>query len=172
MALIQCPNCNSTVDTSSAAFCPNCGAPATQPAQPVYQEPAQPVYQEPVQPVYQQPVYQQPVYQQPVYQQPVYQQPVYQQPVYQAAPAAPEQRGNAFAIVGFILNIISACVCWIPAIGAIISWLCIPGLAFCVVGMIRKNAAKKGLAIAGLVLGVIALVFWIIQVGVFSAAGY
>ena len=152
MALIQCPNCNSTVDTSSAAFCPNCGAPATQPAQPVYQEPAQPVYQEPVQPVYQQ--------------------PVYQQPVYQAAPAAPEQRGNAFAIVGFILNIISACVCWIPAIGAIISWLCIPGLAFCVVGMIRKNAAKKGLAIAGLVLGVIALVFWIIQVGVFSAAGY
>ena len=29
MAMIQCPNCNSTIDDTGAAFCPNCGSPVT-----------------------------------------------------------------------------------------------------------------------------------------------
>ena len=37
--MIQCPNCNSTIDDTGAAFCPNCGTPlAQQPAQPVQPE--------------------------------------------------------------------------------------------------------------------------------------
>lgn len=106
MAMIQCPNCNSTIDDTGAAFCPNCGTPLAQ-QQPAYQEPAQPAVQpaQPEQPVYQEPV-QQPVYQQPVYQQPVYQQPVYQQPVYQqAAPTGP--RKNGVGTAGFVLGLIA-----------------------------------------------------------------
>ena len=96
MAMIQCPNCNSTIDDTGAAFCPNCGTPlAQQPAQPV--QPEQPVSQEPAQPVYQQPV--QPA--QPIYQPPVYQQPVYQQP----APTG--KRGNGVGTAGFVLGLIA-----------------------------------------------------------------
>ena len=143
MAMIQCPNCNSTIDDTGATFCPNCGAPVAQ--QPVYQQPEQPVYQ-----------------------QPVYQQPVYQQPVYAAAPVV-EKRSNPFGIVGFILDLISLIFCWIPFVGTFISWLSIPGVILSIVGVARKDA-KKGLAITGLILGVIALLVWIIYLFVYGAA--
>ena len=108
----------------------------------------------------------QPVYQQP--EQPVYQQPVYQQPVYAAAPVV-EKRSNPFGIVGFILDLISLIFCWIPFVGTFISWLSIPGVILSIVGVARKDA-KKGLAITGLILGVIALLVWIIYLFVYGAA--
>lgn len=85
MAMIQCPNCNSTIDDTGAAFCPNCGTPLTP-------KPAHPAPQ---------PVPQQPAYQPPVYQQPVYQQPVYQQP------SAPVNTGNGIGTAGFVLGLIA-----------------------------------------------------------------
>lgn len=177
MAMIQCPNCNSTIDDTGAAFCPNCGTPlAQQPAQPV--QPEQPVYQEPAQPVYQQPV--QPA--QPIYQPPVYQQPVYQQPVYQQ-PAPTGKRGNGVGTAGFVLGLIAmifmifaALMFYANPFAIVLSVvllvlaliLCIPALILSIVGVCKRNA-KKVLAILGLVFSFITGVFFYILIGVMSA---
>ena len=172
MAMIQCPNCNSTIDDTGAAFCPNCGTPlAQQPAQPV--QPEQPVSQEPAQPVYQQPV--QPA--QPIYQPPVYQQPVYQQP----APTG--KRGNGVGTAGFVLGLIAmifmiftALMFYANPFAIVLSvvllvlalLLCIPALILSIVGVCKRNA-KKVLAILGLVFSFITGVFFYILIGVMSA---
>ncbi len=174
MAMIQCPNCNSTIDDTGAAFCPNCGTPLAQkpvqPEQPVSQEPAQPVYQPPVQPA-------QPIYQPPVYQQPVYQQPVYQQP----APTG--KRGNGVGTAGFVLGLIAmifmiftALMFYANPFAIVLSvvllvlalLLCIPALILSIVGVCKRNA-KKVLAILGLVFSFITGIFFYILIGVMSA---
>ena len=170
--MIQCPNCNSTIDDTGAAFCPNCGTPlAQQPAQPV--QPEQPVSQEPAQPVYQQPV--QPA--QPIYQPPVYQQPVYQQP----APTG--KRGNGVGTAGFVLGLIAmifmiftALMFYANPFAIVLSvvllvlalLLCIPALILSIVGVCKRNA-KKVLAILGLVFSFITGIFFYILSGVMSA---
>ena len=172
MAMIQCPKCNSTIDDTGAAFCPNCGTPlAQQPAQPV--QPEQPVSQEPAQPVYQQPV--QPA--QPIYQPPVYQQPVYQQP----APTG--KRGNGVGTAGFVLGLIAmifmiftALMFYANPFAIVLSvvllvlalLLCIPALILSIVGVCKRNA-KKVLAILGLVFSFITGIFFYILIGVMSA---
>ena len=172
MAMIQCPNCNSTIDDTGAAFCPNCGTPlAQQPAQPV--QPEQPVSQEPAQPVYQQPV--QPA--QPIYQPPVYQQPVYQQP------ATTGKRGNGVGTAGFVLGLIAmifmifaALMFYANPFAIVLSVvllvlaliLCIPALILSIVGVCKRNA-KKVLAILGLVFSFITGIFFYILIGVMSA---
>ena len=98
------------------------------------------------------PAYQQPVYQQPVYQQPVYQQPMYQQPMYQPAP-----RTNGFAIASFVCSLLC-----INILGIIFGHVAISQIN-------RTNEGGKGLAIAGLILGYLSLVGWIIIYA--SAAG-
>ena len=170
--MIQCPNCNSTIDDTGAAFCPNCGTPlAQQPAQPV--QPEQPVSQEPAQPVYQQPV--QPA--QPIYQPPVDQQPVYQQP----APTG--KRGNGVGTAGFVLGLIAmifmifaALMFYANPFAIVLSvvllvlalLLCIPALILSIVGVCKRNA-KKVLAILGLVFSFITGIFFYILIGVMSA---
>lgn len=167
MAMIQCPNCNSTIDDTGAAFCPNCGTPLAQ-QQPAYQEPAQPAVQ-PAQP-------EQPVYQEPV-QQPVYQQPVYQQ----AAPTGP--RKNGVGTAGFVLGLIALIFF---AIGAIVFYanpfaapitlvmliialiLSIPGLILSIVGVCKRNA-KKGLAATGLAFNAVTVIFFFVVLGAISA---
>lgn len=178
MAMIQCPNCNSTIDDTGAAFCPNCGTPLAQ--QPAYQEPVQPVAQ-PEQPAYQEPV-QQPAYQQPVYQQPVYQQPVYQQPAYQQ-PVASGPRKNGAGTAGFVLGLIAVIFlaigilvfCASPFYAAItlvmmiISLiLSIPGLILSIVGVCKRNA-KKGLAATGLAFSAVSMILFFIVLGAISA---
>ena len=93
-----------------------------------------------------------PVYQQPVYQQPVYQQPMYQQPMYQPAP-----RTNGFAIASFVCSLL-----FINILGIIFGHVAISQIN-------RTNEGGKGLAIAGLILGYLSLVGWIIIYA--SAAG-
>lgn len=173
MAMIQCPNCNSTIDDTGAAFCPNCGTPLAQ-QQPAYQEPAQPAVQ-PAQP--EQPVYQQPVYQQPVYQQPVYQQPVYQQ----AAPTGPRKNGVgtagfvlglialiffAIGVIVFYANPFAAAITLVMLIIALI--LSIPGLILSIVGVCKRNA-KKGLAATGLAFNAVTVIFFFVVLGAISA---
>lgn len=167
--MIQCPNCNSTIDDTGAAFCPNCGTPLAQkpvqPEQPVSQEPAQPVYQQPVQPA------------QPIYQPPVYQQPVYQQP----APTG--KRGNGVGTAGFVLGLIAmifmiftALMFYANPFAIVLSVvllvlaliLCIPALILSIVGVCKRNA-KKVLAILGLVFSFITGIFFYILIGVMSA---
>jgi len=93
-----------------------------------------------------------PVYQQPVYQQPVYQQPMYQQPMYQPAP-----RTNGFAIASFVCSLLC-----INILGIIFGHVSISQIN-------RTGEGGKGLAIAGLILGYLSLVGWIIIYA--SAAG-
>ena len=93
-----------------------------------------------------------PAYQQPVYQQPVYQQPMYQQPMYQPAP-----RTNGFAIASLICSL----VC-INILGIIFGHVAISQIN-------KTGEGGKGLATAGLILGYLSLVGWIIIYA--SAAG-
>ena len=162
MAMIQCPNCNSTIDDTGAAFCPNCGTPLAQ-QQPAYQEPAQPAVQ-PAQP------------EQPVYQEPV-QQPVYQQ----AAPTGPRKNGVgtagfvlglialiffAIGVIVFYANPFAAAITLVMLIIALI--LSIPGLILSIVGVCKRNA-KKGLAATGLAFNAVTVIFFFVVLGAISA---
>jgi hypothetical protein len=94
-------------------------------------------------------------------------QPPQQQVVVMAAPGTP-----GLGVAGFVIGLISLLIALIPIIGAI-SW---PGsvlaIIFSGVGMNQatKRHASKGLAIAGLVLGIIALFLAIISVSIISSA--
>lgn len=55
-------------------------------------------------------------------------------------------------LAGFILGIISVCLCWIPFLGLILSVIAI------ILSGLGMRAEKRGFAIAGLVLGIIALI--------------
>ena len=83
---------------------------------------------------------------------PVYQQPMYQQPMYQPAP-----RTNGFAIASFVCSLLC-----INILGIIFGHVAISQIN-------RTNEGGKGLAIAGLILGYLSLVGWIIIYA--SAAG-
>ena len=149
--MIQCPNCNSTIDDTGAAFCPNCGTPlAQQPAQPV--QPEQPVSQEPAQPVYQQP-----------------------------APTGKRGNGVGTAgfvlgLIAMIFMIFAALMFYANPFAIVLSVvllvlaliLCIPALILSIVGVCKRNA-KKVLAILGLVFSFITGIFFYILIGVMSA---
>lgn len=168
MAMIQCPNCNSTIDDTGAAFCPNCGTPL----QKSVEQPAQ--EQPPVN--YQPPAYQQPGYQPPAYQPPVYQQPVYQQPV------APERSGNGIGTAGFVLGLIALIfttlayvffqdLSFLVALGVILLIfaviLAFVGMILSIVGVCKRNRTKV-LAILGLVFSVAVFVLFIVLASAFG----
>lgn len=122
--------------------------------QPVYQQqPYQQQYQQPYQQQYQQPVYQQQPYQQQ-YQQPVYQQPYqqqYQQPQYPQYMETPEEKtAKGFGIASLVLGLVSLFCC-----GLLTG---IPGLIFGIIS-IRKKKEQNGMAIAGIIICGIAIVF-------------
>lgn len=188
---MYCESCGNFIPDGQA-FCSNCGArvaspapsapaapaapvqsaaPAAMPVAPVATAPAavQPIQAAAPQPVYQQPAYQQPA--QPVYQQTI--QPVYQQPVYQPVAAVnpiPAKRGNGAAVAGLVFGILTVVTCWIPFIFYVFGLL---GLIFSIVGVAKRNARGKGMAIAGLILSILFSVgggfftqyFWINFVG-------
>ncbi|WP_051688893.1 DUF4190 domain-containing protein [Butyrivibrio sp. AE2032] len=154
---MYCESCGSFIPEGQAV-CPTCGAQAPQAEpQPVVQQTAQPVYQ---------PVYQQPVYQQPA--QPVYQQPVYQ-PVYQPAPqpvvivqTPPARSSNGAAVVGLVFGILTICFCWVPFLVWVFGLV---GLICSIVGIAKKNAGKKGAAIAGLIMSILGSLISIVYIG-------
>ena len=119
---------------------PNVPQQPQQPQAPQY-APQQPQYQQPQAPQYgPQPQYQQP-YQQPQYQQ---YQPVQPKPV------------NGLGIAGFVLSLVGLCFFWVPFFNAISSLI---GLILSGFGMKKK---PNGLAIAGLVIGIIAFIIGLI----------
>ena len=84
---------------------------------------------------------------QPQYQQP-YQQPQY--PQYQPKPV------NGLGIAGFVLSLVGIIFLWVPFFDAIVSLI---GLVLSGFGMKKK---PNGLAIAGLVIGIIAFIVGLI----------
>ena len=115
--------------------------------------PAQPEYQGGMPPVPQQPVYgQQPVYaQQPVF-------------VQTAAPT------NGLGVGGFVTGLLGLVLCWVPWIGILLAGvgIVLSGIA---IPQGKKKGAGNGLAIAGLVCGIIALIpALIVMIALFSVA--
>lgn len=81
--------------------------------------------------------------------------------------AAPQQTNSA-ATAGFVIALVAAVVACIPLLGTI-SWLLAPvGIVFAIVGLSRatpsRAAAGRGMAIWGIVLGVLALIICSIYV--------
>ena len=123
--------------------------PTSEPSAPVPPAPAYPGYQAPAEPAYQQPAY-------PAYQQPTYQQPTY--PGY--APAAPPT--NQKALISMILGIVGLTI--VPILASI------PAV---ILGhMSRKEIARTGesgggMATAGLIMGYIGSIGYIIAIVAF-----
>lgn len=140
-----CLNCRKELEEGQK-FCTGCGTPVQNPVvnEPVSVEPqmvAQPQVQ--VQPQ--------------VVSQPQVQSQVVSQPAQVNQTLAAEKKdSNVFAIVGFVLAIISLLCC--GATGAF-------GLIFSIIGLVeskKKNGAGKGLSIAGIVISSIMVVLLII----------
>ena len=101
-------------------------------------------------------------------QQPGYAPQGYVQPVFVQAAAQP---GNGLGVAGFVTGLLGLLFCWVPGLGIILALL---GVIMGGIGIPqgKKKGAPTGLAIAGLVLGVIALIpAIIIIVAAASVAG-
>ncbi|KRE78292.1 DUF308 domain-containing protein [Arthrobacter sp. Soil763] len=86
-----------------------------------------------------------------------------------ATPAAPAQRGNGWGVAALVIGIVAVVFSFIPVMGVIAFILGPLAVLFGIIGATRKFA-KKGSAIAGLVLGVLAIVIAAIWMAVVSAA--
>jgi uncharacterized protein DUF4352 len=92
-----------------------------------------------------------------------------------SAPAyqPPVQANNGLGTAGFVLGLIGAIFSLIPIIGIIAWFLVIPGLVFAAIGFARARkgqATNTGLAIAGIVLSLVGLLFCILYAAAFAAA--
>lgn len=150
-----CKHCGAQIEDTTA-FCPNCGTNVSDDAvsgntsEPQFSayQPTQPA-QQPIQSV------------QPAQYQP------YQE--YQNPGVYPEGKLNGLAVAGFVVSLVSLFFCGISSI---------VGLILSIVGMVQiKNSIKTGVpqrgngfAIAGLVLGIIGVVFILIYIILVGAA--
>ena len=86
-------------------------------------------------------------------------------------PAASSTPSNGMGITGLVTGIIGACLAWVPVLGFVLGVL---GVVFGGVGWFYANqgrATNKGMAVAGVILGVFAVVFWpLLVVGAAAAA--
>lgn len=88
-------------------------------------------------------------------------------PAMAGAPVAP--RGNGWGVTALVLGIVAVVFSFIPVMGVVAFVLGPLAVVFGIIGATRKFA-KKGAAIAGLVLGVVSIVIAAIWMAVLSAA--
>lgn len=95
-----------------------------------------------------------PAYGQPAYPQAAYGQPAYGQGGYGYDEPPPPPKTNGLAIAALVLGIIGLLLCWIPFLGLGL------GVVAIILGLLglRRRPAGKGMSIAGLVLGALAVV--------------
>lgn len=75
-----------------------------------------------------------------------------------------EQKSNGMGTAGFVLSLVAFFLCWVP----VLDWiLWILGVIFSFIGVFKK---PRGLAIAGLVISFIGIIFIIAVVGAIAAA--
>ena len=100
----------------------------------------------------------------------------YGQPQGYAAPApygyavAPQAPSNGIGTAGFVCGLVGLVLCWVPWFGAILGLV---GVVLSAVGISqgKKKGAPTGLAIGGLVCGILAVLVWVVLViAVFSVA--
>ena len=83
-------------------------------------------------------------------------------PAHPASPPPPalQSPSNGMGVTGLVTGIVGACLAWVPILGFILGVL---GIVFGGIGLYYASegrATNKGTAIAGLVLGIFAVVFW------------
>jgi len=125
------------------------------------------------QPGYPQGAYPQPGYPQQGYPQQGYPQPGYPQPGYPAQLATPPAKpGNGLAVAGFVVGLLGFLGSFGPVINVVGMVLGVVGAILAGVGLAksRTSGVGKGLAIAGLALGVLAVVIGIVVNVVFAGA--
>lgn len=122
--------------------------------------------------------YGQPQYGQQPYRQPQYGAHQYGTPGYGADPygnpyaaqqygyppayaGPPQPSGAGMGIAGFVTGLIGLLLCWLPGLGVICAAL---GVIFGAIGMnqLKRTGGNPGLAIAGLVLGVLGVVLFVV----------
>lgn len=147
--MVQCSRCG-TIYEESAAYCPHCGANA-----PVYSQPPVPPQGQgyPGQPGQNVPP------QPPVYAPPVnpYGRPP-QNPYYMQPPIVPPPY-NGMSVGGFVLSCVSLVLCCFPItalVGLVLSIISLPQID-------RRGERGKGLAIAGIILNSLVVLFWIVM---------
>ncbi len=86
-----------------------------------------------------------------------------------AGAAAPVSRGNGWGITALVLGIVAVVFSFIPVMGMLAFVLGPLAVLFGIIGVTRKFA-KKGAAVAGLVLGILSIVIAAIWMAVLSAA--
>ena len=76
---------------------------------------------------------------------------------------------NGLGVAGFVIALIGFIFSWIPLINVFSIWLCWVGLVLSLVAVFLKNK-KKGLAIAGIVLGVVGIaLYYLVYAGIRAA---
>ena len=83
---------------------------------------------------------------------------------YPGMPAPAPSGSNGLATAGFVLGLLGLLGCWIPVLNIVAIILAVLGVVLAGVGLAKSKraGAGRGLAIAGLVLGVLAVIFAII----------
>jgi hypothetical protein len=93
----------------------------------------------------------------------------------QGAPVMAPRKTSGAAIASLVLGIVGFCIGWIPLVGPFIALASsILAIILGAVGIKQVNAnpqlvGGKGLAIAGLVLGIIALALWLLAITFLAA---
>ena len=154
--MVQCSRCG-TIYEESAAYCPHCGANA-----PVYSQPQE--YGQPPAPPqgqgYPGQQGQNMPPQPPVYAPPPvnpYSRPP-QNPYYMSPPIVPPPY-NGMAVGGFVLSCVSLVLCCFPVtalVGLVLSITSLPQID-------RRGERGKGLAVAGIILNALVLLFWLLM---------
>lgn len=91
---------------------------------------------------------------------------------FQPAPATPQsapKRSNPLGLTALIVGIVAIVGCAIPIVNFVSIFLGIVAVILGIVGLVQKNRTR-GLAIAGLILGGIALLVGIITASIYAAA--
>ena len=86
------------------------------------------------------------------------------------APVPPQRPGNGIGVAGFVCGLVGLVLCWVPWLGALLGLV---GIVLSGIGISqgKKNGASIGLAVAGLVCGILAvLAFVLLLAFVFSVA--
>lgn len=93
------------------------------------------------------------------------------QPLSSASPNPPKRSG--MAVASLVLGIVAIVLSWMPIINNFAFILAVPGIVFAIIGLVgamKGRVAGKGMAIAGLVLGVVTVVVVLASQAMYSAA--
>lgn len=86
-------------------------------------------------------------------------------------PRVPVQPSSGFAVTALVTGIVGAVFSWVPGLGLLLG---IIAVTFGGIGLVKANhgtAAGKGMAIAGLVLGILAIGVFILLIAVVASGG-